>query len=84
MNNKNKNKMKTMFKRFLVTFLTVATLSVGLLATVIFVVTPLHLWWVWAPAGGISFVILQPVITMWHKTYDDMFGLDDMFDDKNK
>jgi hypothetical protein len=76
--------MKTMLKRFLVTFLTVATLATGLLATVVFVVTPLHLWWVWAPAGGISFVILQPVITAWHKTYDDMFVLDDMFNDKNK
>jgi len=76
--------MKIMLKRFLVTFLTVATLATGLLATVVFVVTPLHLWWVWAPAGAISFVILQPVITNWHKTFDDMFGLDDMFDDKNK
>jgi hypothetical protein len=80
---KNKMKMKIMLKRFLVTVLTLMTLATGLLATVIVLVAPLHLWWIWAPAGAISFYILQPVITNWHETYNNLFGIDDMFNDKN-
>ena len=79
---KNKNKMKTMLKRFLVTLLTVMTLATGLLATIIVVVAPLHLWWVWAPAGAVSFFVLQPVITNWRETYNNLLGVDDIFEDK--
>jgi energy-coupling factor transporter transmembrane protein EcfT len=74
--------MQTMFKRFLVTLLTVTTLATGILATIIVVVAPLHLWWVWVPAGAISFFVLQPVITNWRETYNNMLGVDDIFEDK--
>jgi len=71
-----------MFKRFLVTLFTVMTLATGLLATIIVVVAPLHLWWVWAPAGAVSFFVLQPVITNWRETYNNLLGVDDIFEDK--
>lgn len=71
-----------MFKRFLVTLFTVMTLAAGVLATIIVIVTPLHLWWVWIPAGAVSFFVLQPVINYWRETYNNLLGVDDIFEDK--
>ena len=82
MNNKTSNKMKTMFKRFLVTFLTVMTLTTGMLSLVVLLFVPKHMFWIWIPCGFISYFVFEPVIANWRETYNNLLGVDDLFDDK--
>lgn len=74
--------MGTMFKRFMVMFLTVTTLTTGMLSVVVLLFVPIHLWWIWIPCGFISYYVFEPVIANWRETYNNLFGLDDIFKDK--
>lgn len=75
--------MKLMLKRFLVAFLTIITLTTGMLATIIVIAAPLKFWWIWIPCAVISYAVFEPVITNWRETYNNLLGLDDNFEDNN-
>lgn len=73
--------MMIMLKRFLVTFLTVITMTTGMMATIVVIIAPLNFWWIWLPCAFISYFVFEPVITNWKETFNNLLGIDDT--DKN-
>jgi len=63
--------------------LTVITLTTGMLATIIVIAAPISLWWIWIPCAIISYFVFEPVIKNWRETYNNLLGVDDIFEDKN-
>ena len=69
--------MKSFLKHFLVVACSVVTLWIGAIATIVYAVTDLSVWYVWIPALVISWIILFPVWEYWKAVFSSLFNYDE-------